>query len=69
MNAYLHHNQRPALTPQEATHPIATKKQRMHEKPYAFRSRDSPSQDSMSESSSLSDQEAVLCAADSGIGQ
>jgi hypothetical protein len=32
MNAYPHHNQRPALTAQEATHPIATEKQRMHEK-------------------------------------
>ena len=36
---------------------------------YAFRGQDAPSQDSMPESSSLSDQEAVLCAADSGIGR
>ena len=36
---------------------------------YAFRGQDAPSQDSIPESSSLSDQQAVLCAADSGIGQ
>jgi hypothetical protein len=37
---------------------------------YAFRGQVAPSQeDSIPESSSLSDQQAVLCAADSGIGQ
>jgi hypothetical protein len=36
---------------------------------YAFRGQDVPSQASMPESSSLSDQEAVLWAADLGIAQ
>ena len=35
---------------------------------YVFRGQDAPSQDSIPESSSLSDQQAVLCAADSGPG-
>jgi hypothetical protein len=45
------------------------KNHRREELLYAFRGQDAPPQDSMPESSSLSDQEAVLCAADSGIGQ
>jgi len=36
---------------------------------YAFRGQDAASQDSMPKSTSLSDQQAVLCIADSGIGQ
>ena len=36
---------------------------------YAFRGRDAPAQDCTPDGPSLSDQEAVICAADSGIGQ
>jgi hypothetical protein len=37
--------------------------------PYAFRGRDAPAQDCTPDGPTLSDQEAVICAADSGIGQ
>ena len=36
---------------------------------YAFRGRDAPAQDCTPDGPTLSDQEAVICAADSGIGQ